>query len=141
MTQIAPDLRPSDLRSSPVPSSFRELKAWQRGHEVALEAHRITQRYSALERYNLAAQIRRSATSIPANIAEATGRFGLHGQIRFLHVARGSARELEAHLLLVRDLGVVLPGDVDKLLPMLEETLRLVAGLITRRRKMLGTQR
>jgi len=61
--------------------------------------------------YGLTSQIRRSSSSIPANIAEGCGRDGDAELGRFLQIARGSASELEYHLLLARDLGFLAQTD------------------------------
>jgi four helix bundle protein len=60
--------------------------------------------------YGLTSQIRRASASIPANIAEGCGRSGVAELARFLHIAMGSASELEYHLILARDLSF-LPDD------------------------------
>ncbi len=59
------------------------------------------------ELYGLTSQIRRAASSIPANIAEGCGRNTQTELARFVHIASGSASELEYHLLLARDLGFI----------------------------------
>jgi four helix bundle protein len=57
------------------------------------------------EKFNLNSQIRRAATSVPANIAEGYGRFYYQSNIQFCYIARGSLEELLSHLVLVHDLG------------------------------------
>ena len=84
---------------------FRELKVWEKAHEMALQAYRLTERFPKHELFGLASQIRRCGASIPANIAEGCGRLGNTELHRFLQIACGSASELEYHLLLARDLG------------------------------------
>jgi four helix bundle protein len=119
-----------------MPSNFRQLAAWQRAHQLALDAYRITRAFPATERYNITAQIRRSAVAISSNIAEATGRFGVNDQSRILQIACGSARELESEFLVARNLGFLSGDDHRQVETLIEETLRLVAGLIARRRGM-----
>ena len=84
---------------------FRELKVWEKAHEMALRAYRLTEGFPKHELFGLASQIRRCSASIPANIAEGCGRLGNTELHRFLQIACGSASELEYHLLLARDLG------------------------------------
>jgi len=86
---------------------FRELKVWEKGHHLALEIYKATARFPKDEMYGLTSQIRRACVSIPANIAEGCGRNGDAELARFLQIAMGSASELEYHLLLSRDLGLV----------------------------------
>jgi len=88
---------------------FKELKVWRKAHEVTLQSYGITRRFPREELFGLTSQIRRSASSIGANIAEGCGRRSDGEMSRFLHIARGSAVELEYHLRLARDL-MLLPA-------------------------------
>ena len=83
---------------------FRSLEVWQKAHQLTLAAYRITSAFPQDERFGLTSQIRRAASSVPANIAEGCGRRGDAEFHRFLQMAMGSASELEYHLLLSRDL-------------------------------------
>jgi four helix bundle protein len=83
---------------------FRELKVWQKAHQLALSVYKATRRFPKEEVYGLTGQMRRAATSIPANIAEGSGRGTDPEMVRFLQIAMGSAAELEYFLLLARDL-------------------------------------
>lgn len=84
---------------------FRDVKVWQKAHELALEVYKATAVFRREELYGLTSQIRRSCISIPANIAEGCGRSGDAELARFFQIAMGSASELEYHCLLARDLG------------------------------------
>ena len=86
---------------------FRELKVWEKGHHLTLAVYKMTAKFPKEELYGLTGQIRRSCVSIPANIAEGCGRNGDAELARFLQIAMASASELEYHLLLSRDLGLV----------------------------------
>ncbi len=86
---------------------FRELKVWEKAHQLTLAAYRATTSLPTDEKYELTSQLRRAAAAIPANIAEGCGRAGERELARFLQIAMGSASELEYHLLLARDLGFV----------------------------------
>lgn len=90
---------------------FRELKVWQKAHQFALTIYRRTQGFPAEERFGLTNQLRRSAVSVPSNIAEGCGRDSEKDFARFLSIAAGSASEAEYQLLLARDLSY-LPADV-----------------------------
>ena len=76
-------------------------------HALTLEAYRATAKFPRDEQYGLTSQIRRAASSIPANIAEGCGRASDAEFARFLQIAMGSASELEYHLLLARDLELI----------------------------------
>ena len=85
--------------------SFRDLKVWQKGHELTLWIYRGTKSFPKDEMYGMTSQLRRAAASIPANIAEGCVR-GSSAEFRhFLQVALGSASELEYHILLSHELG------------------------------------
>ncbi len=89
---------------------FKKIQAWERAHRLTLCLYRLTSSFPPDERYGLVSQIRRAAASIPANIAEGAGRHTQTELARFIHIASGSASELEYHLLLSRDLGYIDPG-------------------------------
>jgi four helix bundle protein len=83
---------------------FRELKVWQKAHQVALEIYRHSRTFPTDERFGLTAHLRKSAISVPSNIAEGCGRDTEKELARFLSIAAGSASELEYQLLLAHDL-------------------------------------
>ena len=83
---------------------FKELKAWSKAHATRLEVDRRISFFPGEELYGLTSQIRRAASSIGANIAEGCGRKWDGEVARYLQISRGSAVELEYHLLLARDL-------------------------------------
>ena len=83
---------------------FRTLKVWEKAHQLALAVYKATQTFPKSETYGLTSQIRRAGASIPANIAEGCGRDTEAELARFMHIAQGSASELEYHLLLAHDL-------------------------------------
>ena len=90
---------------------FRKLKVWEKNHNLTLEIYKSTESFPVPEIYGLTSQIRRSCSSIPANIAEGCGRKSDAEFARFLQIAMGSASELEYHLLLAHDLNL-LPDDL-----------------------------
>jgi four helix bundle protein len=85
--------------------NFREIQTWQKAHQLTLDIYRKTQTFPAEERFGLTSQIRKSAASIPSNIAQGCGRGGDRELARFCTIAAGSACETEYHLLLAFDLG------------------------------------
>jgi four helix bundle protein len=113
---------------------FKELKVWQRSHILTLDLYRLTARFPPAETYGLVAQIRRASGSIAANIAESRGRIWHRDQERFLHIAQGSARELESHLLLARDLGMLPAHAARTVLAQVAEVQRMLSGLISKKR-------
>ena len=107
---------------------FKKLAVWHKSHDLTVELYRRTASFPGSEKYELVSQIRRSASSIGANIAEGCGRGG-DGELGFfLKVARGSASELENHLLLSRDLDYLSLEEYAKLEASLREVGRMLAA-------------
>ncbi len=79
--------------------SFTEMPVWIKGHKLAVEVFNLTVGLPKSEDYGLTSQIRRSANSIPANIAEGFGRRTNKDKSYFYTIARGSAFETQSHLL------------------------------------------
>lgn len=109
---------------------FRELKVWEKGHILTLAAYKATAGFPREEIYGLTSQIRRSSASIPANIAEGCGRSGDAELSRFLRIAAGSASELEYHLLLSKDLGMLKDSDHERLTVEATEVKRMLTSFI-----------
>jgi len=86
---------------------FKKIQVWEKAHKLTLQLYKITSSFPKEELYGLTSQIRRAASSIPANIAEGSGRNTQVELARFIHIAGGSASELEYHLILAHDLGYI----------------------------------
>jgi four helix bundle protein len=84
--------------------NFNDLHVWKKAHALTLEIYRITQRFPKEEMFGLTTQMRRASSSIGANLTEGCGRKSDPELRRFVHLAKGSASELEYHLVLSRDL-------------------------------------
>ena len=85
--------------------SFRDLQVWQRAMQLSVAIYRLTQGFPREEIYGMSSQMRRSAVSVPSNIAEGYGRNGAGEYRHFLGIARGSNFELQTQLEIVRALG------------------------------------
>ena len=110
--------------------NFRDLQVWERAHKLTLEAYKTTQGFPREELYGLTSQIRRSSASIGANIAEGCGRRGNGEFHRFLQNAMGSASELEYHILLAHDLGILPQPKFKDLNTNIVEVKRMLSALI-----------
>ncbi|WP_243303968.1 four helix bundle protein [Geothrix oryzisoli] len=108
---------------------FRNLAVWRHAHELTLAVYRETAGFPDLERFGLANQMRRSAASIPTNIAEGCGRGSDADFARFLHMALGSASELEYQILLASDLGYLLPATGGSLLDQVQVIKKMASSL------------
>ena len=106
---------------------FKELKVWQKAHRMVLEVYAKSRAFPDNERFGLTAHLRKSATSIPSNIAEGCGRDGERELARFFSIAAGSASETQYQLLLARDLGYLSPEDHRQLDTHVSEVRRMLA--------------
>jgi four helix bundle protein len=110
--------------------SFQDLIVWQKSHALALDVYRVTARYPKTELYGLTSQVRRAATSVPANIAEGFKRASRADKARMLNLAQGSLEELRYFLLLARDLGYEsdarLAADLDEVARLLDAYRRKI---------------
>lgn len=104
-----------------------DLKVWQDAMGLARAVYALSAAFPPEERFGLTAQMRRSAVSVPSNIAEGCGRGGQRELPQFLYIARGSLSELETQLRLAGDFGFCDPADV---LTQVESLFALLAGLI-----------
>ncbi len=83
---------------------FKELKVWEKSHQIVLEIYRLTKEYPKDELYGLTSQMRRAAVSVTSNIVEGSARSSNSDFSRFLFMSLGSANELDYQLLLSKDL-------------------------------------
>lgn len=111
---------------------FRSLKVWQKAHEMALSAYKVTLSLPQEEIYGLVSQLRRAAASVPANIAEGCGCQGNREFARFLGIALRSASETEYHILLAKDLEYIDIKTHEALDNQVKEVKRMLTGLIQR---------
>lgn len=118
----------------PIERDFRELKVWEKGHALTLAIYNATQAFPNSELYGLTSQMRRSAASIPTNIAEGCGRNTDVELARFMQIAMGSASELEYQLLLARDLNYLGAEDHVRLHTAVIEVKRMLGPFIKKLR-------
>lgn len=111
--------------------SYKDLIAYQKGYKLVLEIYQATKEYPKEEIYGLTSQMRRSAVSIPCNIAEGYRRGHRKEYIQFLNVANGSCGELETLLALSFDLGLLAKDVFAEFYSLQEEVSKLLHGLIS----------
>ena len=107
--------------------THKDLDVWKKAMDLAAHVYSLTARFPKEELYGLTSQIRRSAVSIPSNIAEGAARHSRKEFIQFLHIASGSVAELETQLLLAIRMGFI-PGD--SIISHVEEVRKLLLGLL-----------
>jgi four helix bundle protein len=108
---------------------YRELKVWQLGIEITSSLYELTDKFPQRELYGLTSQIRRAAVSVPSNIAEGHTRGQTKDLIRFLGISRGSIAELETQLIISERLGNISTEDLKRIMSILDEESRMLAGL------------
>ena len=109
---------------------FHGLVVWQKSHALTLTVYRLTRPFPDDERFGLTSQLRRSAASISANLAEGCGRGGEVEFARFVQIAMGSAAEVEYHVLLAKDLSYLSAADFTLLTNSVQEIKRMLASLL-----------
>jgi four helix bundle protein len=103
--------------------TFEDLVVWQKSHNLVLKIYRLTQSFPRNELFGLVSQIRRSAVSVPANIAEGFRRKGKADKLRFFNISQASLEETRYYLILTNDLEY---ADSRKLLGDLDEVGRIL---------------
>lgn len=111
-------------------TSYRDLKVWQLAIEISVACYEVTKAFPREEIYGLTSQIRRSATSVPANIAEGYGRENRGSFVQFLRIAQGSLKELETHLIVSERVGLIAPDILGELLNKCDENGKMLGALM-----------
>lgn len=109
---------------------FKGLQVWRKAHQFVLDVYRHTRNFPDNERFGLTAHLRKSATSIPSNIAEGCGRDSERELAHFLNIAAGSVSESEYQLLLARDLEYLKPESHRQLDTQANEVKRMLNSFI-----------
>lgn len=111
---------------------FKNLTVWQKSHQLTLDVYKVLNYFPKEELFGLTSQMKRSSSSIPANIAEGCGRNSDKDFGRFLIIAFGSANELEYQFILSNDLNFINKETADKLLFQIAEIKKMLNGLISK---------
>jgi four helix bundle protein len=110
--------------------SYKDLLVWQQAMDLAVLCYRITKGFPKEELFGLTSQIRRSSSSVAANVAEGHGRENSGSFVQFLRIAQGSLKETETHLLLSSRVGLVKEIEVRDALLACEDIGRMLRSLI-----------
>ena len=110
--------------------TYRDLLVWQKGMTLVIEVYKLTNLFPREELYGLTSQIRRSAVSLPSNIAEGHGRNTTQDYIRFLYIANGSLYELQTQVEIALNLEYVSQADFEHIYEQSREIERMLSRLI-----------
>ncbi len=112
--------------------NYKDLKVWERSHQFTLKVYEVTKYFPKEELYSLTNQLRRAASSIPANIAEGCGKNSNPDFGKFLNIALGSSNEAEYYLILSKDLNYLNEQNFDDLSKIINEIKAMLISLIAK---------
>jgi four helix bundle protein len=105
--------------------NLKELKIWQKAIELSVEVYKATKHFPKEEIYNLTSQAKRSAISIPSNIAEGAGRNSVNEFVHFLGISNGSSYELQTQLIISNRLSLLREEILNPLLTSIDELQKM----------------
>lgn len=111
-------------------TSFKQLRTWQKARELAVSIYKASESFPSTGRYGLTSQIRRSATSVAANIAEGFSRAGQKDKAHFYTIALGSLTETLSHTYIATDLNFIKPEELGIIEEKVEVLHKMTNGLI-----------
>jgi four helix bundle protein len=111
-------------------ADFRKLRVWQAAQEMAVEAYRVTARMRGARSAALRDQLNRAAMSVPTNIVEGSAHASPREFARYVQIALASVSELEGHIQLARDLGMIPEQDFTALLGRIVDVRKMLHGLL-----------
>ena len=109
--------------------SFEKLQVWHLAIDLSVSIYGITKEFPTEEKYGLTSQIRRSANSVSANLAEGSARFSNKEKARYFEIAYGSLLETASHLFLAQKLAFLDEESIDSTRPKIEELSNKINAL------------
>ena len=109
---------------------YKKFTVWEKSYKFGIHIYLVTKIFPKDEAYGLTSQMRRSAISIPSNIAEASRRSTEKDFRSFLYIAYGSGAELEVQIMFAKDLGYISDEESNKLLSELSEIMKMLNAFI-----------
>ena len=109
--------------------SFRDLRVWRKGMELVKEVYQATKNFPKAEQFGLSSQMRRSAISVPSNIAEGFRRRYNKEQKQFLNISLGSCAELETQVIISRELNYINEEEERLLMELIDYTCAMIVNL------------
>ena len=112
--------------------NFKELKVWEKAHQLTLSIYKASAKFPKEEIYSLTSQLRRASASVPANIAEGCGKNSQADLANFLNISLGSANETEYFLILSKDLDYLTEEQFTILSNSINEVKAMLINLISK---------
>lgn len=109
---------------------YTKLEVWTNSRKLVKEIYEITEEFPKKEMYGIISQMRRSAISVPSNIAEGSGRYSFKEKCRFFYIAKGSLFELETQLYLSKDVGYIEDSKFSEVMKTIISSKKLLNGSI-----------
>jgi four helix bundle protein len=106
--------------------TYKDLKVWQKAMDLTEQIYKLTEKFPKTEVYGITSQMRRSAVSIPSNIAEGRYRSTKKDYLNFLRIAYSSGAELETQIEIIKRLGYSEQSDLKYAVGMLEEVMKML---------------
>jgi four helix bundle protein len=110
--------------------TYRDLEIWKKGIEIVKDIYKLTEKFPKQETYGLVSQMRRSAISIPSNVAEGFKRYHNKEYKQFLHITLGSCAELETQITIAKELNYIQQDREASLLEKLDHIGRMITSLL-----------
>lgn len=114
-------------------NGFKELQVWQRAKDLAVSVYKLASQNGLRSEFGLSDQMRRSAVSIPSNIAEGDERSSDRDSVRFFYISKGSLAELRTQIEIAKDVGLITPDDFNRVESESIEIGRMLGALIKAR--------
>ena len=114
--------------------NYKNLNAWKVAKDIAVKVHELSSQFNPVQQFSFAAQISRSALSIPSNIAEGNSRQSQKEYARYIEIALGSSFELETQLMVIDELKIAESGVVSEIQGMVTEEQKMLFGLLKKLR-------
>lgn len=103
---------------------------WQKGIDIVRETYLLAKELPSSEKFGITSQMTRAASSIPSNIAEGSSRSSNKDYCRFLEIALGSAFELETHLIIIKEIGLIDQKIPDSIFQLIDEEQKMIMSFL-----------
>jgi len=117
---------------------YSEMEVWKEGIKLVDLIYQVTDSFPKGELFGLVSQMRRSAVSIPSNVAEGCGRNHPRDSRQFFFVARGSLYELETQIIIAKNRGFLSESHFNECTTLVQKSRMLICGIINRYERLMA---